>query len=303
MNQQFELQKWIVATRPWSFPASMMPALIVFSYVFYLSRTIGVSGVEVSNGLFALFGVVLFQASGNLISDYFDFRYGVDRKDTYGSSCLIVDGHFPPRSILRYGVVLLGIAIMIGVILLGKTDPRLLYFGFAGVAGTFFYYQFKYHALGDLLIFVLYGLLIALGTMYVMTGEMRWDILFLSAPVGLLIVNILHANNTRDIESDRRAGISTLAMRLGLPVSKALYMIHATSAYLLVLILILVGILPYPCLLVFLSAPISFQNMKIIYHVEEEHSELIKDLDKGSAKLVLVFSMLLIIGNVIAAFL
>lgn len=303
MKQEFELKKWVVATRPWSFPASMMPALVVFAYVFYLSKTMGVAGISVPNGLMALLGVVLFQASGNLISDYFDFKRGVDREDTYGSSRLIVDGLFSPRSILRYGIVLLLIAVAIGLVLMTKTDTTLLYFGLIGVIGTFFYYQFKYHAMGDLLIFVLYGLLIALGTMYVMTGEIRRDILLLSAPIGLLIVNILHANNTRDIEPDRRAGISTFAMRLGLPLSKSLYVIHAVSAYIMVLGLIIGGMLPYTCLTVFLSLPIAIQNIKTMHLGEGKHSELIKDLDKGSAKLVMVFSLLLILGNVIAAFL
>lgn len=300
MKQHVNLKAWFLATRPWSFPASMMPALMVFAYVFYLSRTNGLGEINILNGLLALLGVVFFQAAGNLISDYFDYQFGVDRKDTYGSSRLIVDGLFSPKTIFHYGLVLLALASFIGIILLANTSIQLLSIGLIGVVGTYFYYQLKYHALGDLVIFILYGLLIAFGTMFVVTGEMDWNILLISTPIGLLIVNILHANNTRDIEPDHRAGIATFAMKIGLTASKWIYCTHALMAYLLVVLLIILGRLPLLCILVFISIPLAVKNIKVMMSASEGHSESIKDLDKGSAMLVMLFSLLLIIGNILA---
>lgn len=303
MTKQTHLKDWFLATRPWSFPASMMPAIATMAYIFFLSCTSNVSNISLTNGVIALLGVVLFQASGNLISDYFDYKYGVDQKDTYGSSRLIVDGLFRPKTILFYGLTLLLIGCCIGLFLFTKSDAKLLLIGGVGVLGTFFYYRLKYSALGDLTIFILYGLLIALGTMYVMTGEFAWQVLLISTPIGLLITNILHANNTRDIAPDRRAGITTFAMKLGLPASKALYLIHAVLAYVFVLTLVFFSILPLPCLLVLISLPLAISNIKTMNRATADTPDIIKDLDKDSAKLVLIFSALLIIGNIIAPFL
>lgn len=296
------MKKWILATRPWSFPASMMPALLALAYVFYLLHTGDSMEVNPFNGLMALIGVVIFQAAGNLISDYYDFQFGVDRKGTYGSSQLIVEGTFTSRTILKFGFGLLLAGILVGLYLCLKTDFILLFIGLFGVIGTLFYYRFKYHALGDLVIFVLYGMLIALGTMYVVTGRMEWQLLFVSLPVGLLVVNILQANNTRDIENDRKAGITTLAMRLGITASKVLYQVIGISAYLITVLLIIGGILPYHCLIIFLSLPILIRNMTQIRKIASGHLELIKDLDKDSAKLVMVFSLLLIMGIISAIY-
>ena len=189
------MNKWVLATRPWSFPASATPALIAFAYVFWMSH----SGLLPSNininwmaGLWALFGAVLFQIAGNLISDYYDFRRGVDRKDTFGSSRMLVDGVFSPRTIWMFGVVILAVGVLLGLVLVMRCGSQLLWIGIIGVLAAYFYYILKYHALGDLLIFVIYGQLIALGTTYVMTSVIDWPILTVSAPIGFLIVNILH---------------------------------------------------------------------------------------------------------------
>ena len=215
------MNRWIIATRPWSFPASAMPALVTMAFLLWQQEEVNVEmAMNIWLGIIALVGVILFQAAGNLISDYYDFKHGVDRPETYGSARLLVDGVFKPKSILVYGVILLILGIAIGVFLIFTSGIQLLWIGAAGLIATFFYYFFKYRALGDILIFIVYGQLIALGTAYAMTGMLLPIVLLISAPIGFLVVNILHANNTRDIMHDRQAGISTLAMHLGVRGSK-----------------------------------------------------------------------------------
>ena len=293
-----EMKQWIVATRPWSFPASVMPAIVTISFFFCLSRTQELSGnFDWINGILAVVGVVLFHMSGNLISDYFDYRKGVDRKETFGSSRMLVDGVFSPREIFLFGIVSLVMGVALGLILVARTGLELLPIGIAGVIACLFYYKFKYVALGDLMIFIVFGILIALGTAFVMTGEVYLPILFVSAPIGFLIVNILHANNTRDIFHDGKAHIRTSAMLMGIKASKVKYALLASLSYGWVVVLVLMQRLSPFCLLIFITLPVMVKGVKLMNMAEIERPEIIKDLDGHSAKLVLLFSMLFAVSN------
>ena len=161
------MKKWIIATRPWSFPASAMPALAAIAFVCWKQQTGNADmAVNVWNGVLALLGAMLFQAAGNLIGDYFDFNHKVDRKETFGSSRMLVDGVFMPPTILWYCLTLMCVGAAIGLYLLLLIGPRLLWVGAVGLLRASFYYFLKYRALGYLLIFILYGQLIALGSAY-----------------------------------------------------------------------------------------------------------------------------------------
>ena len=203
------IKDWIIATRPWSFPASAMPVLVTLGYLFW-------SGAPLNwaVGIFTIFNVVVFHAAGNTWSDYKDYKSGVDREDTVGGLS-IVSGQFEARQIKRFSMILFAVAVAGGLVLVGLTGVETLYFGLAGALLTLFYPWLKYHALGDLDIFLTYSVLPMLGTSFVATGQVQPDVLVLSVPVGLITVGILHSNNTRDIEQDKRAGIKTFAMCVG----------------------------------------------------------------------------------------
>ncbi|MGB4415737.1 MAG: prenyltransferase [Paludibacter sp.] len=295
-------KNWIIATRPWSFPASTMPALVAISYIFFLKNEMTVD-INWLYGVLALIGAGIFQASGNLIGDYFDYKYNVDRKDTFGSSRMLVDGVFKPKSILNFGITFLVIGILLGLFLSLNTDFNLLWIGAIGVFGTYFYYKFKFMALGDLLIFIIYGPLIGLGTVFVMTNELDWNLFILEIPIAFLVVNILHANNTRDIRNDGKASIKTQAMLLGIKGSKVQYIVLALGAYLAVALMVTFRMIHPLTLSVFLTLPITLKNIKKMQLAEVDKPELIKDLDADSAQLVLIFSVLLSLSNIVAAWL
>ena len=295
-------KNWIIATRPWSFPASTMPALVAISYIFYSQQAEGLT-VNWGYGLLALLGACIFQASGNLIGDYFDYKYKVDRKESFGSSRLLVDGVFQPKSILYFGVGMLLLGSLLGIYLLLNTGRELLWIGLFGVFSTYFYYKLKFMALGDLLIFIIYGPLIALGTAYVMTNELNVNVFLLSIPIAFLVVNILHANNTRDIFHDGQANIKTQAMLLGLKGSKIQYILLALGAYVVVSILVALNILHPLCLAVVITLPLALKNIRLMQMAEVEKPELIKDLDASSAQLVMAFSVIFALSNLIAKWL
>ncbi|MDR0274693.1 MAG: prenyltransferase [Burkholderiaceae bacterium] len=270
-----------------------MPALVTFVYVFFLTRQDAALEVNWLAGALAVLGALVFQISGNLISDYFDYTHGVDREDTFGSSRLLVNGIFRPRAILWYGIGFMTFGVLIGLYLVVQTGWPLLMIGLLGFFGAAFYYTFKIHALGDALIFVIYGPLISLGVFYVMTGLLDWRIVVVSLPIAFITVNILHANNTRDIAHDRRANIKTLAMLLGVRAAIFEYKLLIVLTYLLMAALTVSGILHWATLCVFLTLPLAIGNCRVMEGACEGQPENIRDLDVRTAKLQLTFSALL----------
>ena len=109
---------------------------------------------------------------------------------------------FAPREIYGLSMALLAVALVAGVGLLWRTGLPLLYIGIGGAACSLLYPPLKYRALGDVVIFLAYALLPTLGTCYVATGVVDWNVLWIALPVGLITVAILHANNTRDMRTD-----------------------------------------------------------------------------------------------------
>lgn len=187
---------------------------------------------------------------------------------------------------------------------LNWTYGMLAFFGaiIFGIIGSMFYYKFKQVALGNLLIFICYGLSVALGVAYVMTGELLWQTLLVSTPVGLLIVAILHANNTGDMLQDKDAGIRTQATNMGLEGSQILYQTMLLSAYLLIAIMVMMQMLDTWVFLVLLSFPLAVKNLKRMRMATIDDLGSIRFLDTHTAKLVLLFSLLMVTGNVIASF-
>ncbi len=295
-----KFKHWVTAAHPWSFPSSASPALIAISYVFYLYKTGAITEVNWTYGVLAFFGAVIFHAAGNLIGDYQDYMSGVDRMEKTGPIRLIVLGVFKPKPILIYGYIVLLVGILIGVYLLINTGLPLLFIGIVGIIAATLYYKFKYVALGDLIIFLSFGWGIALGTVYVMTGQLIWPILLVVAPTGLLIVAILHANNTRDMLQDKAAGIKTQAMNLGLEGSQVMYQTLLLVAYLLIAVAVMIGLLHPLAFLVLLSFPIAIKNIKLMKTATINDLAIIQFLDTHTAKLVLMFSLLLVAANFIA---
>ena len=156
--------------------------------------------------------------------------------------------------------------------------------------------------MGDVLIFIVYGQLIALGTAYAMTGMLLPIVLLISAPIGFLVVNILHANNTRDIMHDRQAGISTLAMHLGVRGSKIEYWCLNILAYLGIIALCIVQWLPWWSLISIVTWPMAWKNSILMQNASEDEPEELRNLDAQSAQLVLVFSLFLIFSLLLSTY-
>ena len=283
-----------MAVRPWSFPASAMPVVVALAFLWWKEWE-----MDWVNGVWALVNIVLFHAAGNTWSDYFDFRHQVDTKES-SSVPSLTEGVFRPGEVMRLSVGLLVVAVAGGIGLLARTGWPLLYIGVAGVLLSLLYPSLKYRAWGDFVIFINYSLLPMLGTAYVVTGNLLWDVLWLALPVGLITVAILHANNTRDIQTDREASIRTLAMELGAVASVRLYAFEVLLPFAWVVLCCCFSVLPPLSLLVFVAFGMAWRNVCRMKSLFKGGREGIADLDQRTAQLQLVFSLLLVVSFVIS---
>jgi len=296
MKTKPQLKDWIFATRPWSFTVSALPALVAMFYTMY---TVPESSVNWALGLVAVVGAVIFHAGGNLISDYYDFKYGVDRDGNVGADTL-TSGVFFPRQILVYGWVFVITGVIMGLFLTVKAGVELLWLGVFGTIGAVFYFRFKRIALGDLLIFLVYGPTIMLGTGYVMLGYIDWALLFVSFPMAFITVNVLHSNNTRDMRSDSDAGIKTYAMVIGVRASILYYYVLTALAYASIIVMVMFDILPAVTLVTLVTIPVAYKNCKMMSQVSEDDVVPINGLDKSTAQLQLMFSALLSLALIVS---
>ncbi len=280
MNRKHHIKNYLIAAHPWSFPASGMPALIAFTFVFYSYSTGVFTDINWINGILAVVGAVVFHASGNIMGDYYDYVNGVDGEEKTGPIRLLV---------------------ILGIYLMLQSGLPLLFIGLLGILCSVFYYKLKYIALGELVIFIAFSQLIGLGVVYAMTSQLVWSSLLVVAPTGLLVVSILHANNTRDLVLDKQAGIKTQAIILGIDGSKIFYQTLMLAPYILVTLIVNMQLLHPYSFAVLLSFPVALKGIKKMKQVRLDALHEIKTLDVDTSKLVAIFSMLLIAGNLLGA--
>ncbi len=279
--------EWVIAVRPWSIPASAMPIIVAVAYLFW-------KGASISwpMALLTLVGMILFHLTGNVWSDYFDYKKKVDADDTFGAKTLTT-GMFEPKEIRNLALGLLAVSVVCGLAIVALTGLPVLWIGLAGVICTLLYPVLKYNALGDLDILLTFAFLPTIGTSYAVTGFIDWNVLYIALPVGLITDGILHSNNTRDMRTDARAGITTMAMSMGPKAAAWLYGFEMIFPYVWVGVLSMTGILPVHTVAIFLTLVLAISNAKIMRNSLEGGVGMIADLDVKTANLQLVFSILL----------
>ena len=293
------MKDWLFATRPWSFPASAMPVLATFAYMTWVCSLYGMS-IDWVSGVLAIVGIVFFHASGNMLSDVRDYKKGVDAGLNHMP---LVNGSFRPKEYVTFSTVLFVLGCIIGFYIMSRCGWPLLYAAVYGAFFTLTYATFKYFALGDVVIFLSYAVIPILGTTYATISEYYYPALVLALPIGLITVAILHVNNTRDIESDRTAGIRTLAMLLGKRASINLYVFEVYFPFVLVIATVCCGWLPWYSLIVLLAFPKARANARTVRSSRKLGNECLNMMDAATSQLQLMFSLLLAVSLFVAALL
>lgn len=250
--------------------------------------------------LLALVGAVLLHSGTNVINEVYDVRQGIDTITSPRASHAILKGRISERDARRLGLACFGLAILAGLALIGLRGWAIAGFGLLGLTGGYFYtappFQYKFHALGVPLVFLLMGPLMTVGAYFAASGTWSTSAVVLSLPVGLLVAAILHGNEWRDIGEDTRAGIVTLSSRLGRDLAHSGYLALILGAYVTLCLAVAARFLPPATLLAILSLPFLAQVMRSAELGSTGQVRAIAMIDLQTARLHLAFGTLLVLG-------
>jgi 1,4-dihydroxy-2-naphthoate octaprenyltransferase len=211
-----------MAARPRTLPAAIAPVLVGTAAAVEASNELRV-GAFVA----ALIGSIFIQIGTNLANDYSDAKRGADTTDRLGPVRVTSAGLVAPKRVLYATWLAFAVAVVAGIYLATVAGPIIIAVGAASIAAGVLYTggprPYGYAGMGELFVFLFFGLVAVNGSYYVQLERLDWLPFFLSLSVGFLSTAILVVNNIRDLETDRRAGKRTLAVRLGRERTRRLY--------------------------------------------------------------------------------
>jgi 1,4-dihydroxy-2-naphthoate polyprenyltransferase len=283
---------WILASRPRTLPAAIAPVLV--------GTALGAAEDEfrVLPFVAALVGSTFIQIGTNLSNDYSDARRGADTEDRLGPVRVTAGGLMPPRHVLVGTYVAFAIAVVAGLYLAAVAGWELLVVGVASILAGVLYTggprPYGYEGLGELFVFVFFGIVAVVGSYYVQTEQLRWEAFALAVPVGLLSSAILVVNNVRDIDTDRRAGKHTLAVRLGRDRARLLFMAMVVLSFLAPVATIALGGLTAWLLLTLAAVPLAVPLVRTVS--SRTDGPALNAALAGTGRLLAVFSLLLSAG-------
>ena len=288
-------QAWILAARPKTLPAALSPVVVGAA----LAAAAG--AFDLLPALAAALGALLLQILSNFANDYSDFFRGADPEDRLGPVRVTSSGLISPKE-LRLGIiVVIALSVLVGLYLVWVGGWPILAIGVAAILAALAYtggpFPFGYYGLGEFFVFLFFGVAAVCGTYYVQALNVPWSVLVASVPVGLLVTAILVVNNYRDIDTDRRAGKRTLAVRMGRRGARIEYALCVILAYLVPPLLWLAFHFAPWVLLPWLTVPLAVQLIRTLNRATDGPT-LNKTL-AGTARLGLIFSLLFALGILI----
>jgi 1,4-dihydroxy-2-naphthoate octaprenyltransferase len=289
---------WVMAARPRTLPAAIAPVLVG------TATAVQASG-EIRVGAFiaALVGSIFIQIGTNLANDYSDARRGADTADRLGPVRVTSSGLVAPRRVLVATWVAFAVAVTVGIYLATVAGVVILIVGAASILAGVLYTggprPYGYEGLGELFVFLFFGLVAVNGSYYVQLERLDWLPFGLSLAVGFLATAILVVNNVRDLETDRRAGKMTLAARLGRQRTRSLYALLIVAAFAALPITLLAASGPAWGLLALLAAPLVRRPLSAVMTRTDGPS--LNGALAGTGALLAALSVLLATGLLIAA--
>jgi 1,4-dihydroxy-2-naphthoate octaprenyltransferase len=283
--------KYIIATRPWSFTMSLISVSV--------GTLLAAQAGPISWAWYVLtaVGITVFHAAANVINDYFDTRYQIDQQDSPTAKYRpqpILSGMLTPRQLLGEAVVLFALTFVIGMTAAVFLSWHILWIGVVGFLTSVYYtaspVKFKYRALGELAVFLIWGPFMVEGAYAVQRQALSGRALIISIPFGVLVALVLFANNMRDMAHDSRQNVKTLGTMLGPRRSYDLFTGLIVLAYVCVLGMILTGVMSLWGLLIFLSVPSAIGLLKTF------KKEIPDMADALTARFDTVFGVLLILA-------
>ncbi len=290
------LEAWLLAVRPKTLPAGAVPVLLA-------------SALAAADGKFRLVPALValvcalgIQIATNFINEIYDFRKGADTSERLGPTRTVAAGIITERTMIRVAAVLMVAVFLLGLYLVAIGGWPILLVGLLSLLFAWAYtggpFPIAYSGLGDVFVFVFFGLVAVGGTYYVQAHLLNVPVLVAASAPGAFSVNILLANNIRDIETDRKVGKMTLPARIGAPAARVLYVVLTVLAYVVPLFMVGFGY-PVWSLLALLSLPLAIGMVRQLYRAEGRAFNLVL---AGTGRLLTVHGLLFSAGLIFNLF-
>lgn len=285
------IQIWLLAARPKTLPAAAVPVIvgtaIAFSEGFFAPLP----------ALAALLGAILIQIGTNFANDVFDYQKGADTNARLGPLRVTQAGLLTPRQVMSGMVIAFALATLVGLYLVFVGGWPIVLIGLFSIASGIAYtggpYPLGYHGLGDIFVFIFFGLVAVCGTYYVQALSLSLAAIWAALPIGLLATAILVVNNLRDIETDRQAGKRTLAVRFGERGARLEYNLLLALSYLVPMLMWFSGSGNFGVLLALLSIPLAIPLLRL---VNTEKGRILNQGLARTARLELIYGGLFAVG-------
>jgi len=289
-----------MAARVRTLPAAVAPVLVGSAVADYVSAG---NGFRWGAFVAALVGSIFIQIGTNLANDYSDAKRGADTVDRLGPVRVTSAGLVAPRRVLYATWLAFGVAIVAGIYLATVAGVVIIAVGIASIVAGVLYTggprPYGYAGLGELFVFLFFGLVAVNGSYYVQLEHLDWLPFGLSVAVGCLSTAILVVNNVRDIDTDRRAGKRTLAVRLGREETRRLYIGLLAVAYVALIVTLAANDGPGWGALGLVSLPLAIRPARAV--LTRTDGPALNGALAGTGALLGVFSLLVSLGFVIAA--
>lgn len=247
--------------------------------------------------LACLFAALLLQIGSNLANDVFDFERGTDTPERLGPTRVTQAGLLTPSQVKFGMAVVFGLAALFGSYLARLGGLPIIIIGVAAILSAIAYtggpFPLGYYGLGDIFVFIFFGLASVAGTYYVQAGFVSPAAWWMAIPPGLIVTAILAVNNLRDLENDRKAGKHTLAVSLGGRGTKIQYVLCLTIAYLILPFAAWMEIVSWTTMLAWLSLPIAYRAARVTL---TQKGRPLNIALAGTGQTALAFSLLFWVG-------
>lgn len=289
-----KLNSWILAARPKTLPAALVPVMVGSSLAYHQGKFYPLYSV------IALICSLLIQIGTNFTNDLYDHLKGADTEKRKGPLRVLSAGLISVNEMKKAIAFVFGLTFLLGLYLVYVTDLNIFLIGvfsiIAGLAYTAGPYPLAYHGLGDLFVFLFFGIIGTMGTFYLHHQEFTLLSFLVSLPVGALITNILIVNNYRDIEEDKQAGKNTLAVILGRQFSRYEYIFFLLLSFFIPFVLYFKFNFNVIIFLPYLTLPAAIILVKMMFNFQGQ--QLNKTLEL-SAKFSALYGLLFSAGMIL----
>lgn len=289
-------QLWLKTARPFSLTAAVSPVLVGTALAAYYGTFRPI--------IFALtlLSCLFLQIGTNYFNEYFDYRYGLDHAGSLGASTVIFRNEMTARQVFGGGLACFLLAALFGIVLVFLVGPVILLFGLAAMTIAYFYsakpFKFASRGLGDIMVYIAMGFLMTWGSYYVQIPQWSWPAFAASVPVGFIVTAILNMNNVRDYQDDLAVNKKTLPVRFGQRFGQRFHAFLLMGSYVAVTVFALVGLLPLFSLVVWLTFPLAFNNVRSVLQATDRKAFIIGI--KRTATLHLQFGVVFALALVVA---